>query len=182
MSARPVIDLELVVDGIRAESETTCTWAGAHVLTVHTAIPGADLALELHSTFVGHSGVQTHVVHLTLGPPGHEATIITDPELGRALASIDQRARQPTLADRISRLRELRRQHASVNEAIAWGSKLDLADALWPTLLTKITRAEKHDRVDLIPIVRVLDRATQLANEFPRGSVVIPLKRASESS
>jgi hypothetical protein len=106
----------------------------------------------------------------------------TDPQLGRALASIDQRTRQPTLADRISRLRELRRQHASVNEAIAWGSKLDLADALWPTLLTKITRAEKHDRVDQIPIVRILDRATQLANEFPRGSVVIPLKRASESS
>jgi hypothetical protein len=75
MFARPVIDLELVVDGIPAESETTCTWAGAHVLTVHTAIPRADLALELHSTFVGHSGVQTHVVHLTLGPPGHEATI-----------------------------------------------------------------------------------------------------------
>jgi hypothetical protein len=65
----------IVVDGIPAESETTCTWAGAHVLTVHTAIPRADLALELHSTFIGHSGVQTHVVHLTLGPPGHEATI-----------------------------------------------------------------------------------------------------------
>ncbi len=104
----------------------------------------------------------------------------TDPQLGRALASIDDRARQPTLADRISRLRSLRRQHASINEAIAWGSKIDLADALWPTLLARITRAEKHDRVDKIPIVRVLDRATQLANEFPRGSIVIPLKRASE--
>jgi hypothetical protein len=75
MSARPVIDLELMVDGMHAESETTCTWAGAHVLTVHTALPRSDLALELHSTFVGYSGVQTHVVHLTLGPPGHEATI-----------------------------------------------------------------------------------------------------------
>jgi hypothetical protein len=45
------------------------------VLTVHTVIPCADLALELHSTFVGHSGVSTHVVHLTLGPPGREPTI-----------------------------------------------------------------------------------------------------------
>lgn len=106
----------------------------------------------------------------------------TDPQLGRALASIDHRARQPTLADRISRLRNLRRQHSSINDAIAWGSKLDLADALWPTLLEKIRRAEKGQTVSQIPIVRVLDRATQLANEFPRGSIVIPLKQASEPS
>jgi hypothetical protein len=103
----------------------------------------------------------------------------TDAQLGGALASIDHRRRQPCLADRISRLRTLRGQHASINDAVAWGSKVDLADALWPTLLAKIMRAEKHDTVDRIPIVRVLDRATQLANEFPRGSVVIPLKRAS---
>jgi hypothetical protein len=37
--------------------------------------PRADLALELHSTFVGHPGVATHVVHLTLGPPGREPTL-----------------------------------------------------------------------------------------------------------
>jgi hypothetical protein len=73
--ARPVIDLNLVMDGEPAESETTCTWAGAHVLTVHTAIPGGDLALELHSTFVGHAGIPTHVVHLRLGPPGRAPSI-----------------------------------------------------------------------------------------------------------
>ena len=70
-----MIDLEVTVDGRSTASETTCTWAGAHVLTVHTVIPRAGLALELHSTFVGHSGVLTHVVHLTLGPPGREPTI-----------------------------------------------------------------------------------------------------------
>jgi hypothetical protein len=63
------------MDGAAAESETTCTWAGAHVLTVHTVVPRADLALELHSTFVGHPGLLTHVVHLRLGPPGHEPSI-----------------------------------------------------------------------------------------------------------
>jgi hypothetical protein len=65
-----VIDLELRLDGQPVESETTCTWAGAYVLVVHTVIPRADLALELHSTFVGHPGVETHVDHLVLGPPG----------------------------------------------------------------------------------------------------------------
>ena len=105
----------------------------------------------------------------------------TNPQLGRALASIDHRTRQPALADRISRLRGLRDQHASINDAITWGSKIDLADALWPTLLAKIKRAERQGTLDRIPIVRVLDRATDLANELPRGSVVIPLTRASSS-
>jgi hypothetical protein len=77
MLERPVIDLHLVIDGESTVSETTCTWAGAHVLTVHTAVPRADLALELHSTFVGRAGVRTHVVHLRLGPPGHDATIMS---------------------------------------------------------------------------------------------------------
>jgi hypothetical protein len=32
----------------------------------------------LHSTFVGHHGVSTIVVHLVLGPPGQQAITITD--------------------------------------------------------------------------------------------------------
>lgn len=72
---RPQIDLELTIDGASATSETTCTWAGAHVLTIHTAIPRADLAFELHSTFIGHAGVVTHAVHLRLGPPGQAPAI-----------------------------------------------------------------------------------------------------------
>jgi hypothetical protein len=76
VNSRPRIDLELRIDGDPTLSETTCTWAGAHVLTIHTVVPRADLALELHSTFVGHPGVPTHVVHLRLGPPGCEPSIV----------------------------------------------------------------------------------------------------------
>ena len=75
--SRPRIDLDLTIGGAPACSETTYTWAGAHVLTLHTVIPRADLALELHSTFVGHPGLCTHVVHLRLGPPGHEPSLST---------------------------------------------------------------------------------------------------------
>lgn len=75
VAGRSVIDLNLALDGVPVESETTCTWAAARVLTIHTAIPRADLALELHSTFVGHAGVRTHAVHLTLGPPGRQPSI-----------------------------------------------------------------------------------------------------------
>jgi hypothetical protein len=77
-----VIDLDVTLDGADAESETTCTWAGAHVLTVHTVLPRRDLALELHSTFVGHPGLPTHVVHLILGPPGQEPSITADDHTG----------------------------------------------------------------------------------------------------
>lgn len=73
-SRRP-IDLDLTIDRGSVDSETTCSWGGAHVLTVHTVIPRADLAVELHSTFVGHPGLPTHVVHLRLGPPGHEPSL-----------------------------------------------------------------------------------------------------------
>jgi hypothetical protein len=76
VNSRPRIDLELRIDGEQALSETTCTWAGAHVLTIHTVVPRGDLAMELHSTFVGHPGVPTHVVHLRLGPRGCEPSIV----------------------------------------------------------------------------------------------------------
>jgi hypothetical protein len=76
VNSRPRIDLELRIDGEPTLSETTFTWAGAHVLTIHTVVPRGDLALELHSTFVGHPGVPTHVIHLRLGPPGREPSIV----------------------------------------------------------------------------------------------------------
>jgi len=88
--ARPSIDLELSIDAEPVVSETTCTWAGAHVLTVHTVVPRSDLALELHSTFVGHPGLRTQVVHLRLGPPGHEPTSTS--------SEVDEAQLEPTYA------------------------------------------------------------------------------------
>ncbi|MGH2869077.1 MAG: hypothetical protein ACRDNK_16145 [Solirubrobacteraceae bacterium] len=75
MPDRAAIDLGIALDGDLVVSETTCTWAGAHVLTLHTVIPQAELALELHSTFVGCPGSPTHAVHLQLGPPGHSPAV-----------------------------------------------------------------------------------------------------------
>lgn len=92
VDSRPRIDLELRIDGEPMLSETTCTWAGAHVLTIHTVVPRGDLALELHSTFVGHPGVPPHVVHLRLGPPGCEPSIVAS-EVGNPQA-------EPTFAPR----------------------------------------------------------------------------------
>jgi hypothetical protein len=73
--ARRTIDLDVTLDGRRVQSETTCMWAGAYVLTVATVLPDRGLAFELVSSFVGHHDVATHVTHLALGPPGKGAEI-----------------------------------------------------------------------------------------------------------
>ena len=90
--SRPRIDLDLTIGGAPAWSETTYTWAGAHVLTLHTVLPRPDLALELHSTFVGHPRLRTHVVHLRLGPAGHEPSLTS--------ADLDDAQLEPTYAPR----------------------------------------------------------------------------------
>lgn len=73
--ARRIVDLDVKLDGRRVESETTCMWAGAYVLTVATVLPERGLAFELVSSFVGHRDVATHATHLALGPPGKAAEI-----------------------------------------------------------------------------------------------------------
>jgi hypothetical protein len=75
VATRELIELELTLDGQPVQSETRYTWAGAYVLSVHTVIPQAGLAVELHSTFVGHPGVDTHATHLLLGPAGSAPSI-----------------------------------------------------------------------------------------------------------
>jgi hypothetical protein len=74
-AARRIVDLDVKLDGRRVESETTCVWAGAYVLTVASVLPGRGLAFELVSSFVGHHDVATHVTHLALGPRGMAAEI-----------------------------------------------------------------------------------------------------------
>lgn len=75
MSERRTIALAVKLDGRQVSSETTCTWAGPYVLVVATTLPDHGLAVEVHSTFVGHEGVPTCVTHLTLGPVGDDPVI-----------------------------------------------------------------------------------------------------------
>ncbi len=58
----------MVLDGCRAACETRYAEAGAYVLVLCTAL--SELGFELHSVYVGHPGIATHVTHLVLsGPP-----------------------------------------------------------------------------------------------------------------
>jgi hypothetical protein len=75
VAGRALIDLQLALDGQPTASETRFTWAGPYILCLHTVIPQAGLALELHSAFVGHEGIDTHTTHLLLGPPGQPPAV-----------------------------------------------------------------------------------------------------------
>lgn len=75
MSAWRTIPLAVKLDGKQIASETVCVSAGAHALTIITALPDPGIAFELSSSFVGDEDVATHATHLALGPPGHESRI-----------------------------------------------------------------------------------------------------------
>jgi hypothetical protein len=40
-------------------------------------MPQRGLAVERHSTFVGHNAVPTHATHLLLGPVGRRPYVVT---------------------------------------------------------------------------------------------------------
>jgi hypothetical protein len=75
VSAWRTVPLVVKLDGEQIASETVCVSAGAHALTIVTALPDRGLAIELTSSFVGDDGVATHATHLALGPPGHDPRI-----------------------------------------------------------------------------------------------------------
>lgn len=81
VSQQRLIPLGVTLDGRQAISETTWISAGSYVLVIATTLPEHGLALEIHSTFVGHPGVDTSATHLRLGPVGRPPfTIIAEHE------------------------------------------------------------------------------------------------------
>lgn len=64
MSDRRTVTLEVKLNGRKVASETVCMWAGPYVLVIATTLPDPELAVEVHSTFVGHEGVPTLATHL----------------------------------------------------------------------------------------------------------------------
>ena len=74
---RRIIGLDVRLSGKRVTSETTAICAGPYVLMISTALPDHGVVFHLTSTFVGHKGIDTHVTHLVLGPPGEDPAIET---------------------------------------------------------------------------------------------------------
>lgn len=101
----------------------------------------------------------------------------TDRQLALAVERLDKRPRRPSRRQRIALIAARRVQGASLDPLLHRVSKVDLADELWPTLERRIDRALANGTERKIPIVRVIDRAVQLANELPRRNLVIAIER-----
>ena len=71
------VPITFTLDGEPVESVTHLARPGPYVLVVQTVIPQSGLAVELHSTFVGHSSVPTQATHLLLGPVGRPPHVAT---------------------------------------------------------------------------------------------------------
>jgi hypothetical protein len=80
------------LDGEPVESITHLHCAGPYVIVVQTVMPGLGLAVELHSTFVGHDSVPTKATHLLLGPVGQPAEIVTREDELRIVDTVNRPA------------------------------------------------------------------------------------------
>lgn len=74
---RDLLPITFSLDGEPVESVTRLVRSGPYVLVLQTVMPQSGLAVELHSTFVGHNGVPTHATHLLLGPVGRHPHLVT---------------------------------------------------------------------------------------------------------
>lgn len=106
----------------------------------------------------------------------------TDHQLASAIAQLDHRDRQPALRDRARQIGRVRSRRGNIASVMGGASKVALADELWPVLQRKIERAQQRKTETRIPIVRILDRATDLARELPRRNMVIPLYEANRAA
>jgi hypothetical protein len=69
--------ITFTLDGEPVESVTHLARSGPYVLVLQTVMPQSGLAVELHSTFVGHGTVLTQATHLLLGPVGRRPHVVT---------------------------------------------------------------------------------------------------------
>jgi hypothetical protein len=99
----------------------------------------------------------------------------TDRQLATAILRVRGGHRRRTLAQTLATVERVRARRGNLATCVG-GRKLDLADALWPTLHRRIERAEASKTASKIPIIKVLDLALELASELPRNRVVIGLE------
>lgn len=100
-----VVSLPIDIDDTPVAAETRVARAGAYVLVLSTVLPDRPLALELHSTYLGHPDHETLSTHLTLAA---DLDVPTTVGAVHDVATLDV-LRQPRscLYDHAMRLQEL---------------------------------------------------------------------------
>jgi hypothetical protein len=102
----------------------------------------------------------------------------TDRQLAAGILQMPEHGRGRTLPEMTELVRKHRARRGSLKKLMK-GSKVGLAEALWPVLEGKIQRAVGRGTETTIPVVAVVDRAVTLAQEYPRRNLVIGLRPRS---
>jgi hypothetical protein len=110
----------------------------------------------------------------TLGE-SFEYAHFTDRQLAAGILRVSGRERERTLSEMTESVRQHRARRGNLKKLMK-GSKVGLAEALWPVLESKIRRAVSRGTKTRIPVVAVVDRAVTLAHEYPRKNLVIGLR------
>ena len=103
----------------------------------------------------------------------------TDLELAEVIHALDARTPRPSVETLRKAIASVRAKHRSLDPILhdAGICKPAHAEALWSKLERKLIRARTRGRLDAIPVVRVIDRATRLANEWTGQNIAIALER-----
>ena len=99
----------------------------------------------------------------------------TDRELARAIDKLDRRERKPERERLVKLVAQARARRKNLKILLKGFGKIELAEELWPLLERKLDRALSKQTERRIPVVPILDEATQMAHEFGRGNTVIAL-------
>lgn len=99
----------------------------------------------------------------------------TDRQIAQAIDEADRRERRLTVDQLIPQVKRCRDTKSNLQSVLGRTPKGRMAEALWPTLETKVKRAQERGTAEKIPAVKIIDRATDLAREIPRRNVVIPM-------
>jgi hypothetical protein len=110
-------DPRLAIDGRQLACMTELAYIGAYQLTISTIVP--ELAVELHSSYLGHPDGESAIAHLQL-QPGERPTTVTEVQSGQALPVREHR--RLCLYDHLAALRKL------VTDASSRTATVDIAD------------------------------------------------------
>jgi hypothetical protein len=104
----------------------------------------------------------------------------TDRQIAAAILRLPKRSRSQTQQEATSSVAKIRAAAGNLESMFPHSSKGRLASELLPLMERKLERALTSGTAERIPLVKVLDRAVELAYEFPRGSLVIGLTPPGE--
>src|SRR3954447_26823395 len=71
------LPLRLSPDERPGDSETPLVELGAYHVALSTVVLNADLPIEVHSSYLGHAGTETHATQLTIAPDTADTYVAT---------------------------------------------------------------------------------------------------------